>query len=104
VGRSSLHLHRSTLLQHCFGLACLDPHPARCTKFGVAILLPALRRAPSLTLALGEVFAKTILTDVNYVAHGAPLVEIVSTTSGTWLSIMPTTIPHPEQKVKRKIM
>ena len=91
-------MHLPALLQHCFGFACFDPHPARCPKFGVAILLAALRRAPTLTLTLREVVAKTILTDMNYVAHDAPLVEIVSTTSGTWLSIMPTIITSGAKK------
>jgi hypothetical protein len=53
------------------GLASANPKPASSTKLGVAILFSALRRIPSLTLALGEVFATAILTDMNDVAHAA---------------------------------
>jgi hypothetical protein len=47
------------------------PKSARCSQLGIAILLAAFRRAPSLTLALGKVFAATVLTDMDYVAHAA---------------------------------
>jgi hypothetical protein len=51
------------------GPASANPQSAGCTQLGIAILLTALRRAPSLTLALGKVFPATILTDMNDVAH-----------------------------------
>jgi hypothetical protein len=53
------------------GLASPYPQSASSAQLGVAIILAALRRAPALTFALGKVFAKTVLTDMDYVAHTA---------------------------------